>query len=71
MDSLPNIRIAVVATTPLEALTDRIDGLISLDMTWGPMHESSVYIWHGAQSNEVQSLTKQRPHPQSTGVSEA
>lgn len=53
MDSLPDIRIAVVATTPLEALTDRLDGLISLDMTWGPKHESSVYIWHGAQSGEA------------------
>ena len=49
MDSLPDIRIAVVATTPLEALTDHLDHLISLDMTWGPRHESSVYVWQGAR----------------------
>ena len=55
MDSHPDIRIAVVATTPLEGLTDRLNCLISLDMTWGPKHESSVYVWHGAKRNEAQS----------------
>ena len=49
MDTLPHIRFAVVATTPLEALSDRLDSLISLDMTWGSQHESSVYVWHGLQ----------------------
>ena len=47
MDSMPDVRIAVVASTPLEALTDRLKCLISLDMSWGTSHESSVYLWHG------------------------
>ena len=47
MDSLPDVRIAVIASTPLEALSDRLERLISLDMSWGTSHESSLYIWHG------------------------
>ena len=47
MDNMPHVRIAVVASTPLEALNDRLKRLVSLNMSWGTSHESSVYIWHG------------------------
>lgn len=47
MDSIPDVRTAVVASTPLEALNDRLKCLISLNMSWGTSHESSVYLWHG------------------------
>lgn len=47
MDALPATKFTVVATTPLTALSDRLQGTIMLDMTWAPQHESLVYSWHG------------------------
>ena len=69
MDSLPELRIVVVATTPLEALTDWLDSLIFLDMTWGPKHETSVYVSRDAQCDKLPSFEQQREHLGSTGVS--
>lgn len=42
MDALPSVKFTVVATTPLEALSDRLHSTIPLDMTWAPGHESQV-----------------------------
>ena len=46
MDALPATKFTVVATTLLQALSDRLQGTILLDMTWGDQHESLVYSWH-------------------------
>lgn len=42
MNALPSVKFTVVATTPLEALSDRLTDTISLDMTWAPGHMSQV-----------------------------
>ncbi|KAK9909621.1 hypothetical protein WJX75_005242 [Coccomyxa subellipsoidea] len=47
MNALPSVKFTVVATTPLEALADRLHSTISLDMTWAPGHMCQVYSWHG------------------------
>jgi hypothetical protein len=44
MNALPSVKFTVVATTPLEALADRLHSTISLDMTWAPGHMCQVSV---------------------------
>lgn len=44
MNALPSVKFTVVATTPLEALADRLHSTIPLDMTWAPGHMCQVNV---------------------------